>query len=94
MARYRNAKGKINRRLGAQIYESGGAVRAFDRRPEPPGMHARPRKLSTYGQGLIEKQKKGQNFVFSIFSTKQRSTQRFQLDCLQWRCTKVSLGTS
>ncbi len=57
MARYRNAKGKINRRLGAQIYESAGAVRAFDRRPEPPGMHTRPRKLSTYGQGLIEKQK-------------------------------------
>ena len=53
MARYRNAKGKINRRLGAQVYESGGAVRAFDRRPEPPGMHPRPRKLSTYGQGLI-----------------------------------------
>lgn len=57
MGRYNGPKAKVNRRLNAQIYETGGAMRAFERRPSPPGMHNRRGKLSTYGYGLYEKQK-------------------------------------
>jgi small subunit ribosomal protein S4 len=57
MARYNGPKARINRRLGAQIYESAGAIRAMERRDNPPGMHARPRRTSNYGLALAEKQK-------------------------------------
>lgn len=57
MARYTGPKARVNRRLGAMIYESSGAVRATNRRDNPPGMHGRPRRPSTYGQALKEKQK-------------------------------------
>ena len=57
MARYNGPKARINRRLNAQIFENSGAVKAFGRRPQAPGM-ARPRgRKSVYGQSLAEKQK-------------------------------------
>jgi len=49
--------GRINRRLGAVIFENAGAVRAADRRLAPPGMATVRRKLSKYGEALQEKQK-------------------------------------
>ncbi len=57
MARYTGPKARVNRRLGMMIYESGGAVRAMERRDNPPGMHTRPRRTSNYGMALREKQK-------------------------------------
>ena len=58
MARYTGAKARVNRRLGALIYESSGASRAYERRQnQPPGMHTRVRRPSNYGQALQEKQK-------------------------------------
>jgi small subunit ribosomal protein S4 len=57
MAHYTGPKGRINRRLGGVIFESGGAVRAYDRRPTPPGMAPLQRKLSKYGEAMREKQK-------------------------------------
>lgn len=57
MARYTGPKARINRRLNALIYETGGASRALDRRPAPPGMHTRGRRPSNYGLALMEKQK-------------------------------------
>jgi small subunit ribosomal protein S4 len=57
MGRYTGPKARINRRLGFQVFESAGAIRAFDRKPEPPGMHARRGKATIYGQALSEKQK-------------------------------------
>lgn len=57
MGRYTGPKGKINRRLGAMIYENSGAARALERRDYPPGMHTRRGKVSNYGQALMEKQK-------------------------------------
>jgi small subunit ribosomal protein S4 len=57
MARYTGPKGRINRRLGTLIYETAGAARALDRRPQPPGMHVRGRRPSNYGLALMEKQK-------------------------------------
>ena len=57
MARYIGPKARINRRLNAMIYESSGAVRAADRRENPPGMHTRGRRPSNYGLALAEKQK-------------------------------------
>ncbi|MDP6447758.1 MAG: 30S ribosomal protein S4 [Pirellulaceae bacterium] len=57
MARYNGPKARINRRLGTQIYESAGAIRAADRREAPPGMHTRGRRPSNYGLALMEKQK-------------------------------------
>lgn len=57
MARYHGPKARINRRLGFQVYESHGAIKAMERRDNPPGMHTRPRRASNYGMALKEKQK-------------------------------------
>ena len=57
MARYHGPKARINRRLGFQVYESHGAIKAMERRDNPPGMHTRPRRSSNYGLALREKQK-------------------------------------
>jgi small subunit ribosomal protein S4 len=58
MARYNGPKARINRRLGAMIYESAGAARALGRRDNPPGMHVKKgRKLSNWGLASAEKQK-------------------------------------
>jgi small subunit ribosomal protein S4 len=39
------------------VFENAGAVRALEKRPTPPGMAERRRKLSTYGMALADKQK-------------------------------------
>ena len=57
MAHYTGPKARVNRRLGAMIYESAGATRASKRREQPPGMNTRPRRPSNYGLALMEKQK-------------------------------------
>jgi len=57
MARYHGPKARINRRLGALIYESAGAARALERRDNPPGMHMKGRRLSNWGKASAEKQK-------------------------------------
>ena len=57
MARYTGPKARVNRRLGVQIYENNGVVRAAEKRPNAPGMHLRRRRPSNYGMGLMEKQK-------------------------------------
>ena len=58
MGRYTGPKGRINRRLGALVYENAGAAKAFESREFPPGPAGqRRRKLSDYGIALKEKQK-------------------------------------
>jgi small subunit ribosomal protein S4 len=58
MARYTGPKARINRRFGAQLYESAGCMRAYEKRSEqPPGMHPKARRTSNYGTALSEKQK-------------------------------------
>jgi small subunit ribosomal protein S4 len=57
MAHYIGPKGRINRRLGAMVYEDTGAVRALEQRETPPGPAQRRRKVSNYGIALREKQK-------------------------------------
>jgi small subunit ribosomal protein S4 len=58
MGHYTGPKSRVNRRLGAMIYENAGARRAYERRNDSmPGMHARRSKLSGYGRALLEKQK-------------------------------------
>lgn len=57
MGRYHGPKARVNRRLGQQIYEAGGARRASQRREQPPGMHTRAPRPSEYGTALNEKQK-------------------------------------
>ena len=57
MSRYTGPKARINRRLGTLIYESNGASRGLERRPNPPGMHTRGRRPSNYGAALMEKKK-------------------------------------
>ncbi len=57
MGRYTGPKARINRRLGFQVFENAGAVRAFERKEYPPGMVQRRRKTSNYGLALVEKQK-------------------------------------
>lgn len=57
MAHYTGPKARINRRLGVDVYDSSGASRAARLRPFKPGMHPwRRRKLTPYGQALMEKQ--------------------------------------
>lgn len=54
----RKAKGKIVRRLGVNIFGNPKFERLLEKRPNPPGMHARRRgRLSEYGTQLVEKQK-------------------------------------
>ncbi|MBL8813670.1 MAG: 30S ribosomal protein S4 [Planctomycetaceae bacterium] len=57
MGRYTGPKGRINRRLGMNVYESAGSIKAAERKEYPPGMHKRRKKETTYGAALIEKQK-------------------------------------
>lgn len=57
MGRYTGPKARINRRLGFQVFESAGAVRASERKEFPPGMAQRRRKPTNYGLALAEKQK-------------------------------------
>ena len=57
MGRYTGPKGRINRRLGINVYESNGAIRALEKKETPPGMHKRRKKPTNYGLGLAEKQK-------------------------------------
>ncbi|MDP1564512.1 MAG: 30S ribosomal protein S4 [Pirellulaceae bacterium] len=57
MGRYTGPKGRINRRIGVMLFEDNGAVKALDKRKNPPGMHTRTRRPSNYGMGLREKQK-------------------------------------
>ncbi|HUG93182.1 MAG TPA: 30S ribosomal protein S4 [Planctomycetaceae bacterium] len=57
MGRYTGPKGRVNRRLASQVFESAGAIRALEKREYPPGMAQRRKKLSTYGLALHEKQK-------------------------------------
>lgn len=57
MSRYTQPKARINRRLGALIYEGSGAKRAWERRENPPGMHGRAKRPSNYGIALMAKQK-------------------------------------
>lgn len=58
MGRYTGPKGKINRRIGAVIFENAGAIKAFENRDYPPGASTkRTKKISDYGIGLREKQK-------------------------------------
>ena len=56
MGRYTGPKGRINRRLGAMVFENAGAVKALEKRPNPPGMSQRRRKVTTYGEALADKQ--------------------------------------
>lgn len=57
MGRYTGPKGRVNRRLGAMVFENAGAVKALERRENPPGMAERRRKQSVYGAALADKQK-------------------------------------
>ncbi|MEY2724839.1 MAG: ribosomal protein [Planctomycetota bacterium] len=57
MGRYTGPKGRVNRRLNENVYESAGAVKALSRKEYPPGMHKRRKKETTYGAALLEKQK-------------------------------------
>lgn len=57
MGRYTGPKGRVNRRLGFMVFENNGAVKALERRNNPPGMHNRRGKQSNYAIALQEKQK-------------------------------------
>jgi len=57
MGRYTGPKGRINRRLGSLVFETGGAARALEKREYPPGMAQRRRKVTNYGLAMQEKQK-------------------------------------
>lgn len=59
MAHYNGPKARINRRLGAQIFENSGVLRTTSKtdRQKPPGMARSRGRKSVYGESLAEKQK-------------------------------------
>ncbi len=57
MGHYTGPKSRINRRLGAMVFEDAGAIRSAERKNYPPGMSRRRRKASNYALALTEKQK-------------------------------------
>lgn len=72
MGRYSGPKGRINRRLGFMVYENAGAVRALEKRSNPPGMAERRKKLSTYGVAFFEKQK-----IKHYYGLRERQLRRY-----------------
>jgi small subunit ribosomal protein S4 len=73
MAHYVGPKARINRRLGTEVYDSNGALRASHRRIFPPGQHAQRRRRPTdYGRALVEKQK-----ICHYYGLSQRQLKRF-----------------
>ena len=56
MSRQIGPKARINRRLGALIFENSGAARAYSRRDTTSGQQPPPRELSKYGEAMREKQ--------------------------------------
>lgn len=80
MARYSGPKARINRRLGVMVYESRGAVRAMERREQPPGMHTRTRRPSNYGLALREKQK-----IKHYYGLLEKQLQRYFLKASQMK---------
>lgn len=68
MARYRDAKNRIARRLGVNVF--GRAKNPLAHKPHPPGMHgAKRKKKSDHGVQLEEKQKL--RAVFGMVSDSQ-----------------------
>jgi small subunit ribosomal protein S4 len=58
MGHYIGPKARVNRRLGTEVYDSNGTLRASHRRFLAPGQHGqRRRRPSDYGRALVEKQK-------------------------------------
>ena len=84
MARHTGPKARINRRLGTLIYESSGAVRAMERRDNPPGMHSRMRRPTNYGQALMEKQK-----IKHYYGLGERQLRRYFNSALQILCSII-----
>lgn len=72
MGRYTGPKARINRRLEQQIYETSGAIRASEKRQQPPGQHIRKKKLSTFGLALREKQK-----IKHYYGLRERQLRRY-----------------
>ncbi|MBI4603267.1 MAG: 30S ribosomal protein S4 [Planctomycetes bacterium] len=73
MGHHIGPKARVNRRLGLEVYDSSGALRASHRRIFPPGQHAQRRKRPTdYGRALMEKQK-----VCHYYGLRQRQIMRF-----------------
>ncbi|MEM7232888.1 MAG: 30S ribosomal protein S4 [Planctomycetota bacterium] len=73
MGHYTGPKARINRRLGLEVYDSAGAIRAGRRRPSPPGMHGQRRRRPTdFGRALIEKQK-----IRHYYGLSQKQLNRF-----------------
>ena len=60
MARNTNARGKVVRRLGVNIYGNGKYDRLLKKKPQKPGQEKGYRgrnKVSDFGRQLLEKQK-------------------------------------
>lgn len=60
MAKITRPKGKLVRRFGINIFDTPKYDRLLERRSDPPGQHGANqarRKVSDYGQQLLEKQK-------------------------------------
>lgn len=73
MGHYTGPKARINRRLGTEIYDSSGALRASHRRIFPPGQQSqRRRRTSEYGRALMEKQK-----ICHYYGLRHRQLKRF-----------------
>lgn len=73
MGGYNGPKARINRRLGVNVYDSNGAIRAARKRPTRPGEHPWVRrKPSEYGLALSNKQ-----VLKHYYGLRERQLRRF-----------------
>lgn len=73
MGHYTGPKTRINRRLGLEVYDSSGAIKAGRRRITPPGQPPKRRPRPTdYARALHEKQK-----IRHYYGLSQRQLLRF-----------------
>ncbi len=73
MGRFTGPKGKVNRALGAAVFENRGAVKALERREYRPGMHGqRKSKVSEFGLAMREKKK-----IKMYYGLHERQLRRF-----------------
>lgn len=73
MGHYIGPKARINRRLGYEVYDSSGSLKASHRRILPPGqVPTRRRRPTDYGRALAEKQK-----LRHFYGLSQRQLDRF-----------------
>lgn len=75
MARYTGPKVRISRRLTTNIFENEKGRRALERRPFPPGVHARTRRRNNGSEYLAQLQEKQKaKYIYGVLERQFKKT--------------------